>query len=84
LPRNRDGLLRRHDAELLARVVDDANFANANPLVDADAIVTSAGTFECDTTSLRRVSARQFCTWRARVRASSTAAAMNSSSGRAP
>ena len=40
---DRDGLRRRHDAELLAGVVDYADFADANPFVDPHAIV-AAGT----------------------------------------
>src|SRR5207247_3289723 len=34
----RERLRRRHDAELLAGVVDDTNFADPDPLVDADTI----------------------------------------------
>ena len=48
LPCDRDGLRRRHDAELLPGVVDDADLADANPLVHPGPIVASAGTFESD------------------------------------
>ena len=50
LPGNRQGLRRGHDAELLARVVDDADFTNADAFVDAEPVVATAGpiTIESD------------------------------------
>ena len=49
LPGDGQRLLGRHDAELLAGVVDDANFAHADPLVDPRAVVTAwAGAIESD------------------------------------
>src|SRR5262245_13072998 len=49
----RDGqrLGRRHDAELLPGVVDDANFSYPDSLVHADAIVASRSSIECDKAS---------------------------------
>ena len=41
LPGKNQGLGRRHDAQLLPRVVDYANFTDANPLVDAETVVTT-------------------------------------------
>ena len=41
LLRNRESLGRRHDAQLLARVIDDADFTNANALVDTRTVVSS-------------------------------------------
>ena len=41
LLRNRKRLRRRHDAQLLPRVVDDADFPNADAFVDADTVVSS-------------------------------------------
>jgi hypothetical protein len=32
---------RRHDAQLLPRIVDDADFTNANPLVDAETVIAA-------------------------------------------
>jgi hypothetical protein len=46
--RERHGLRRRHDAQLLARVVDDADFPYSDAFVDADAIVTPWAAIECD------------------------------------
>jgi hypothetical protein len=39
-----------HDPELLARVVDDTDFADADTFVDAEPVVTTtgAGAIECD------------------------------------
>src|SRR5262249_38633808 len=48
LLRNGQRLGRRHDAQLLAVVVDDANFAHANPFVHACAIVAPWASVECD------------------------------------
>jgi len=36
-------LRRGHDPELLARVVDDADFADADTFVDAEPVVTTTG-----------------------------------------
>ena len=41
LPRDGQRLRRRHDAQLLSRVVDDADFADPDAFVDAHAVVTS-------------------------------------------
>jgi len=41
-------LLRRHDAELLAGVVDDADFTNPNAFVGANAVITAGRTVESD------------------------------------
>ena len=36
-----EGLRRRHDAQLLPRVVDYADFTDANALIDAEPVVTA-------------------------------------------
>src|SRR4051812_10581689 len=51
LLRNRERLRRRHDAELLAGVVDHPDFAHANALVDPHAIVAAGTSIECDKAS---------------------------------
>ena len=57
LPGDRQGLRRRHDAELLARVVDHADFTDADAFVDAEPVVAAAGpiTIESDRSLLRDV-----------------------------
>src|SRR5439155_7545401 len=42
---------RRHDPELLSRLVDHADFSNTNALVGTNAIITSGRTIESDTAS---------------------------------
>jgi hypothetical protein len=44
-------LWRRHDPELLAGVVDDPDLADPDALVDANAVITSGRTIECDNAS---------------------------------
>ena len=49
LPGDGQRLLRRHDAELLAGVIDDTDLAHADAFVDPRAVVTSrAGAIESD------------------------------------
>ena len=50
LPGDGQGLRRGHDAQLLPRVVDHADFADADAFVDAEPVVATAGTssIECD------------------------------------
>jgi hypothetical protein len=43
--------LRRHDAELLAGVVDDADLADPDTFVDTGAIVAPRTAIECDSAS---------------------------------
>src|SRR5262249_20132419 len=50
---NGEGLRRRHDAELLARVVDDANFANPDAFVDPHTVVAPGPSVESDKSSYR-------------------------------
>ena len=47
----RERLRRRHDAELRAGVVDDADFADADAFVDARAVVTAGTSVESDKAS---------------------------------
>ena len=49
------GLRRRHDAELLTRVVNHADFTDANAFVDAEPVVAAAGAIaiESDRSILR-------------------------------
>ena len=93
----RQGLRRRHDAELLPGVVDDADFADADAFVHPNAVVTPWASVESDngllgiTDSAPRsaivdVGGRQRfdpLLW-PRACASSSAAAMNASIGLAP
>src|SRR5436190_15221637 len=58
LPCDGQGLRRRHDAELLAGVVDDADFADPDALVDPHAIVAAGTTGECDKASLQNATPR--------------------------
>ena len=46
--RDGQGLRRRHDAELLAGVVDHADFTDADALVDADTVVAAGTSVESD------------------------------------
>src|SRR5439155_26540581 len=48
LLRDRQRLRRRHDAELLAGVVDDPDFPHADALVDPHAVVAARASVECD------------------------------------
>jgi len=41
-------LLGRHDAELLAGIVDYADFANPDAFIGANAVITSGRTVESD------------------------------------
>jgi hypothetical protein len=43
-------LLRRHDPELLSGLVDDADLADPDAFVDANAIITSGRTIVSDMT----------------------------------
>src|SRR5262249_50642047 len=45
------GLRRRHDAELLAGVIDHPDFADPDPFVDPHAIVAAGTARECDKAS---------------------------------
>src|SRR4029077_7556311 len=47
LTRDGHGLRRRHNPKLLSRLVDHANFTDADALVGADTVVTSGRTIEC-------------------------------------
>src|SRR5437762_308239 len=51
LPGDGKRLRRRHDAELLSGVVDDADFADADTFVDPHAIVAARSSVECDKAS---------------------------------
>ncbi len=75
---------RRHDPELLSRLVDHADFTDTDALVGANAIITSGRTIECDMSSYA-----VFCSAGAAipgdfVAISSLAAATNASIDRAP
>src|SRR5262249_29046377 len=48
LSRNGQSLRRRHDAELLPVVVDDADFPNSDSFVDSYAVVSARPSVECD------------------------------------
>jgi hypothetical protein len=48
LPRDCQRLLWRHDAELLARVVNDADLTNSDPFVYSRAVVPTRASFESD------------------------------------
>jgi hypothetical protein len=53
LARDHQRLLRRHDAELLAEIVNHPDLAHADTLVDARAVITTwAGAFEYDNSLL--------------------------------
>ena len=51
LPRDGQRLLRRHDAQLLPGVVDDADFADPDAFVDPDAVFPPRAAVESDKTS---------------------------------
>src|SRR5690606_22225920 len=59
LPCERDGLRRRHDAELRARLIDHPYFTNTDALVDPDPVVPSG------TTHARVVRDNSLLAWRA-------------------
>ena len=54
LPGGHKRLVRRHDAELFARVVDDADFPDANALVGASANLPALTSEKCDSAPLAR------------------------------
>ena len=47
-PSQRQRLRRRHDAKLIAGVVDDPDFADADALVNADTVVAAGTSVESD------------------------------------
>ena len=75
---DRERLRRRHDAELLAGVVDHADFTDADSFVHAHAIVAAGSSLECDKASYAVATALPLCA------ISSRADAMNASTGLAP
>ncbi len=83
LPSDGERLLRRHDAKLLAGVIDDTHFADPDPLVDPRAVVTTWGgaiESDMDLLSVNRYP-RAYRPFRA---ISSSADATNASTGLAP
>src|SRR5581483_1928420 len=68
LPGDREGLRRRHDAELLAGVVDHPDFADADAFVDPHAIVTAGTAGKSDKASYVKAASLPFvaissCAW---------------------
>ena len=56
LPGDGQGLRRGHDAQLLAGVINDADFTNADAFVDAEPVVAPAGAITIESDSARKSS----------------------------
>src|SRR5215471_1198213 len=85
LPRDGQRLRRRHDPELRAVLVDDADFTDPDAFVDPRAIVAPRTAIKCDNSLLRnQLAAARPASGSPFAATSACARRMNSSTGRAP